>query len=234
MKALLFQLLHSTLIPSTVLRKTTKQCRATSIDWWGPDFLLSNMSIGLFGSCSPSFLDVGWGTELADWCYILATPITVSSLILANTMPHHDGHNKGPSWWPLQYSIKTAIAVSLKMAIIVILTFAIMLAIYNHDCWHHHNHDITQNLAEKFFHCDSGHDNSDGAIVISVVVAFWFDGISRRPWKGENDKCSIILKALHACHFVFAFGEWVNKSDIYANISWSSFRLQWSMNSKRV
>ena len=39
------------------------------------------------------------------------------------------------------------------------------------------------------------------------------------------DKCSIILKALHACHFVFAFGEWVNKSDIYANIYISIFAL---------
>jgi len=61
-------------------------------------------------------------------------------------------------------------AFDLQLAIIVI--FCHHAGHFNHDCWHHHNHDITQNLAEKFFHCDSGHDNSDGAIVISVVVAF--------------------------------------------------------------
>ena len=140
---------------------------------------------------------------------------------------HHDSHNCAPSWWQLQYSIKQCRCLwplTLQLAIIVIFTFAIMLAIYNHDCWHRHNHDITQNLAEQVFHCDGGHDNSDRH---HCCGEHFEASVRRRPWKGENDKCSIILKALHACHFVFAFGEWVNKSDIYANvyISWSLYLL---------
>lgn len=51
MEVLLFQPLDSTLIPSSVLRETTKQSRATSIDWWDPDLLVLNMSMGIFGSC---------------------------------------------------------------------------------------------------------------------------------------------------------------------------------------
>ena len=78
---------------------------------------------------------------------------------------HHDSHNCAQSWWQSQYSINQCRCLwplTLQLAIIVILTFAIMLAIFNHDCWHRHNHDITQNLAEQVFHCDGGHDNSDG------------------------------------------------------------------------
>ena len=50
MKALLFQTPGSTFIPSSVLRETTKQSRATSINWWDPDILVRNMSMGIFGS----------------------------------------------------------------------------------------------------------------------------------------------------------------------------------------
>ena len=78
-----------------------------------------------------------------------------------------------------------------------------------------------QNLAEKkVSHCDDGHDKSDGGIVIIAVVTILMQAAAaavKRRKLGDNR--SIILKALHACHFVFAFGEWVNKSDIYANIS---------------
>ena len=72
----------------------------------------------------------------------------------AITVLHHDGNCNIPS--------SSVAALTLQLAIIVTFTFAIMLAIYNHDCWHRHNHDITQNLAEQVFHCDGGHDNSDG------------------------------------------------------------------------
>jgi len=75
-------------------------------------------------------------------------------------------HQDGP------VAVSLLMAFDIQLAIIVIFTFAIMLAIYNHDCWHHHNHDITQNLTEKqVFHCDGGHDNSDGAIAIIAVVS---------------------------------------------------------------
>jgi len=40
-------------------------------------------------------------------------------------------------------------AFDLQLAIIVI--FCHHAGHFNHDCWHHHNHDITQNLAEKSF-----------------------------------------------------------------------------------
>ena len=77
-----------------------------------------------------------------------------------------------------------------------------------------------QHLAEKVFHCDDGHDKSDGAItIIAVVTILMAVAAAVKGRKLATDKCSIILKALHACHFVFAFGEWVNKSDIYANIN---------------
>ena len=76
-----------------------------------------------------------------------------------------------------------------------------------------------QNLAEKVFHCDDGHDKSDGTITIIAVVTILMAAAAVKGRKLATDKCSIILKALHACHFVFAFGEWVNKSDIYANIN---------------
>lgn len=54
-------------------------------------------------------------------------------------------HQDGP------VAVSLLMAFDIQLAIIVIFTFAIMLAIYNHDCWHHHNHDITQNLTEKKF-----------------------------------------------------------------------------------
>jgi len=78
-------------------------------------------------------------------------------------------------------------AFYIQLATIVIFTFAIMLAIYSHDCWHHHNHDITQNLTEKqIFHCDGGHDNSDGAIAIIAVVSILMAAAPGAPWEGEN------------------------------------------------
>jgi hypothetical protein len=42
---------------------------------------------------------------------------------------------------------------------------------------------------------------------------------SREQWPGDTG-CPRWFQhslALHACYFVFAFGEWVNKSDIYAH-----------------
>jgi len=91
MKALLFQPLDSTLIPCSVLRETTKQSRATSIDWWGPHLLISNMSMGIFGS-SPS------------------PPVFFMSAEGQNLMFHHGnthfsvfsdhGQNNVSSWWP--------------------------------------------------------------------------------------------------------------------------------------
>ena len=83
----------------------------------------------------------------------------MSSLIVA----HH--HYFDPPSWPLQYPTKEVLllmAVDLQLVVIVIFTSAIMPAICNHDCWHHHYHDITQNLAGKLFLCDNGLDNSGG------------------------------------------------------------------------
>ena len=67
-------------------------------------------------------------------------------------------------------AVSLLMAFDIQLAIIVIFNFAIMLAICIHDCWHHHNHDITQNLSENVFHCDVGHDNSDGAIIAIIAV----------------------------------------------------------------
>ena len=123
-------------------------------------------------------------------------------------------------------AVSLLMAFDIQLAIIVIFNFAIMLAICIHDCWHHHNHDITQNLSEKFFIV---------MLVMTTVMApslpsllwwksWWQQQQQRCSGRKVSaaDKCSIILKALHACHFVFAFGEWVNKSDIYANSNSSS------------
>jgi len=62
-------------------------------------------------------------------------------------------------------------------------------------------------------------------MVLTIVVAVAIIAVvtimmAAAAMKGRKlaEHCSIILKALHACHFVFAFGEWVNKSDIYANV----------------
>ena len=148
MKAPLFQILHSTIDCTPKNHKTILGNFNRMVGSRFTRFKHVDGSIWIL-SVTLSFLDVGRGTELADWCYTMTTPITVSSLMMAKTMSHHDGHNYGPLYWPLQYSIKTAIAVSLllafdlQLAIIVIFTFAIMLAIYNHD--------IKQNLAEKSF-----------------------------------------------------------------------------------
>jgi len=113
MKALLFQTFGSTLIPSSVLRETTKQSRATSINWWDPDLLVSkhvNEYIWIL-AINPCILYVGWGRELANWCSTMATPLTMSSLIMAKTMSHHDDHNNVPLWWPNQYPIMMAITM---------------------------------------------------------------------------------------------------------------------------
>lgn len=86
---------------------------------------------------------------------------------MAKTLSHRDGHCNIPSRRP----ISSVVAYVLLHTAGHHCHLAIMLAIYNHDCWHHHNHDITQNLAEKVFYCDGGHDNSDGAIAIIGVVS---------------------------------------------------------------
>merc|ERR1712024_122104 len=91
----------------------------------------------------------------------------MSSLIVA----HH--HYFDPPSWPLQYPTKEVLllmAIDLQLVVIVIFTSAIIPAICNHDCWHHHYHDITQNLAGKLFLCDNGLTIVVAVAIIAVVT----------------------------------------------------------------
>ena len=151
------------------------------------------------------YLQKHWG-----WKMHLATWKRGEKLTLSNSMTVHALFSNWPTFWQLQPIFS--------------------MTLRGHNPWIPKLSNPWQNTdnprGKPELSLDILHSEAVDHVLMQAAAAV----------KGRKhaDKCSIILKALHACHFVFAFGEWVNKSDIYANISWSFFRLQWSMNSKRV